>query len=147
MGSYIQVLALVVSGIVLVWFGYSLFLGPLSPFYPGLFFRKGWKKKENIMGEPGDPQVCPVCSIKLERGELVKSLAFPSITGGKDRLMYIRGCYSCLHSNLPRRCPICGINLGVNDYLISRMFERAANRSHVHVLGCNHCKKTGSLLK
>jgi len=145
MGSYIQILALVVCGIILLWFGYSIFFGSLSPFYPGGFFGKGWKKKENIKGEPGDPQVCPICSIKLERGELVKSLAFPSLTGGRDRLMYIRGCFSCLNNGLPRRCPVCGTGLGVKDYLISRMFERPNNRNHVHVLGCNHCRKIGKL--
>ena len=142
MGVYIQALALSITGMVLLWFGYTLFLGPLSPFYPGLF---SFQKRKKIMGEYGDPQVCPICSIKLNRGELVKSLAFPSITGGRDRLMYIRGCYSCLYENLPRRCPVCGDTLGVNDYLISRMFERTNTRNHVHVLGCNCCRKMGTL--
>ena len=144
MGIYIQTLALIVAGIILLWLGYSLFFGPLSPFFPGFF---SLKKKENIRGEPGDPQICPICSIKLERGDLVKSMAFPSLSGGRDRLMYIRGCYSCLNNNLPRNCPVCGTNLNTSDYLISRMFERPNNRSHVHILGCNHCKKTGSLIK
>ena len=147
MGEYIQVLVLVIAGIVLLWFGYSLFFGSLSPFYPGRFFWRNWKKKENIKGDVGDPQVCPVCSIKLERGELVKSVAFPSLTGGKDRLMYISGCFSCLNRNLPRQCPVCGSNLSVSDYLISRMFERSNRHNHVHVLGCNQCRRTGSLAR
>ena len=146
MGSYfiLQVLALTIAGMVLLWLGYILFMGPLSPFYPGSFLWR-WRKRQDIKGAPGDPQVCPVCSIRLEKGELVKSVAFPSITGGRDRLMYIRGCYSCLENDLPRRCPVCGVEMDVNDYLISRMFERTNTRNHVHVLGCNHCRKVGTL--
>jgi len=147
MGVFIQTLSLVIAGIVLLWFGYTIFFSPLSPFYPGFFPWSNWRKKETIRGEPGDPQVCPVCSIKMERGELVKSMAFPSLTGGRDRLMYIRGCFSCLQHNVPRRCPVCGADLDLNDFLISRMFERPGSRSHVHVLGCNHCKKVGNLTK
>jgi len=145
MGAYIQILALVVAAIILLWLGYSLFLGPLSPFHSGWLPWKNRKKNENNKGEPGDPQVCPLCSVKLYRGELVKSMAFPSITGGKDRLMYIRGCFSCLENNLPRKCPVCGNALNISDYLISRMFERPNNRNHVHVLGCNQCRKRGIL--
>ena len=87
MYMYLQILLLVIIGIILLWIGYTLFLSPISPFYPGWFPWKNWKKKENIRGEPGDPQVCPVCSIKMVRGELVKSVAFPSLSGGRDRLM------------------------------------------------------------
>ena len=147
MGDYIQILTLIVAGILLFWFGYSLFLGPWSPFYPGWFPWSKWGKKASDKGTPGDPQVCPICSMKLDRGELVKSLAFPSMSGGRDRLMYIRGCYTCLNTNIARRCPICGLELGFEDYLVCRMFERPNNRNHVHVLGCNHCKNMGTLAK
>jgi len=142
MGDYIQILALTVAGLILLWFGYQLFFGSLSSFFPAGHPWKKWGKKKNIKGEPGDPQVCPICSIKLDKGEMVKTLAFPSITGGRDRLMYIRGCYNCLKNNVPRKCPVCGENLSVNDFLISRMFERPNKHNHVHVIGCNHCRKT-----
>ena len=144
MGAFIQILALTISGIILLWFGYTLFLGQYSPFYSGLFSFSG-KKRE--MGEYGDPQVCPICSLKLEKGDLVKTLAFPSISGGRDRLMYIRGCFSCLYNDIPRRCPVCGASLNPSDYLISRMFERTTTRNHVHVSGCNHCKNMGTLIR
>jgi hypothetical protein len=147
MGDFIQILALIVAGILLFWFGYSLFLGSLSPFYPGRFPWTKWGKKASDRGEPGDPQVCPICSMKLDRGELVKSIAFPSLSGGRDRLMYIRGCYTCLNRNIPRRCPVCGLELGLDDYLVCRMFERLNNRSHVHVMGCNRCKNMGTLAR
>jgi len=141
MMDYLQILLLVITGIILLWIGYALFLSPISPFYPGWFPWKNWRKKENIRGEPGDPQVCPVCSLKMVRGELVKSVAFPSITGGRDRLMYIKGCFSCLSETVPRRCPVCGSSLTVDDFLVSRMFERPGRNNHVHVLGCNRCKR------
>jgi len=150
MGDFIQTLALIIAGVILLWIGFALFFGPKSPFYPGWFsFRKNKnkKKKKNQKGEPGDPQVCPVCSMKLDRGDLVKSLAFPSLSGGKDRLMYIRGCFYCLKKNVPRRCPICGLELSLEDYLVTRMFERPNNRNHVHVLGCNRCKNMGTLIR
>jgi hypothetical protein len=130
--------------ILLLWFGYSLFFGPFSPL-SGLFFSLGKKKIEK--GEVGDPQVCPICSMRLVRGELVKTVAFPSITGGADRLMYIRGCYSCLNDNLPRQCPVCGTSMSTSDFLVSRMFERPNQKNHVHVVGCNHCKRRGTLLR
>ncbi|MDR1869184.1 MAG: DUF3185 family protein [Treponema sp.] len=144
---FVQTFSLIVAGIILLWFGYTIFFSPLSPFYPGWFPWRDWRKKKNVMGAPGDPQVCPVCSMKLDRGELVKSVAFPSLTGGRDRLMYIRGCFSCLERAVPRRCPVCGTDMDINDYLICRMFERPGGRNHVHVLGCNHCKKTGNLAR
>jgi RNA polymerase subunit RPABC4/transcription elongation factor Spt4 len=144
----LQVFGLTVSGIILLVFGYSLFFGASSPFadkFHGFFSRK--HKDKFVKGTPGDPQTCPVCSIKMIKGDLVKSQAFPSITGGKDRLIYIRGCYSCLENNLPRACPVCGSSLTLQDYLVARMFERSRSRNHVHVLGCNHCKRTGSMIK
>ena len=147
MGSYLQVLALVVFGIILLWFGYSLFFGRLSFIFSKKSSSKKRGKKDDYKGNPGDPQVCPVCSIKLERGDQVKTIAFPSLSGSIDRMMYIRGCISCLENNVPRRCPICRIDLSLSDYLIARMFERPNNRSHVHVLGCNHCKKVGDKAK
>jgi hypothetical protein len=144
MGTYVQILAFVIVGIALLWFGYTIFLGPSSPFYPGLF---PWRKKKlsDIKGKAGEPQVCPICSVRLDKGEQVKTVAFPSASGGIDRLMYIKGCHSCLNSNIPRRCPVCGSVLSLEDYLVARMFERSKRKNHIHVLGCNHCKKVGNV--
>jgi len=144
MYMYVQILALVIVGIILLWIGFTLFLGPIPLFFPGMFSFENWKKKKDARGEPGDPQICPVCSIRMRRGERVKSVAFPSLTGGRDRLMYIKGCFSCLIEKVPRRCPVCRSRLSTEDFLVSRMFERVGRNNHVHVLGCNRCKKTGS---
>jgi hypothetical protein len=153
MGTFIQILALIIAGIILLWVGYTIFLSPLSPFYKKRILQKNSKK--NAQGTPGEPQVCPVCLTKLYKGELVKSVAFPSISGGRDRLMHIRGCVTCLKteeeqigqniqsSKILRKCPICKSNLSMDDFLISRMFERVGRNNHVHVLGCNTCRPVG----
>jgi len=139
MGSYLQVLAIVIIGIALLCFGYSLFARQFAGIRFGWQGRTGRKKPKS--GRPGEPQVCPVCSAILNKGELVSSRTYPSLTGGKDRLMHIRGCYYCLNGNSTRRCPVCGDYLRPDDYLVARLFERTQRRNHVHVLGCSRCKK------
>ncbi len=135
MGSYIQSLILVIIGMLLLWFGYSLFshLARQSSF-------SGRRKKKKTAEEsfPGAPRTCPVCSARLERGERVQSSAFPSM-GGADRLMHISGCPYCLAESRVRSCPVCGNLLKPEEVLIARMFEKPG-RSHVHVLGCSKCR-------
>jgi hypothetical protein len=145
MGSYLQILAFVIIGIILLRFGYSLIFGRWAALFGGGNAYSRRHKLHKVALAPGDPQACPICSAKLERGELVKTLAFPSITGGKDRLMHIRGCLHCIDGDLGRFCPVCGIPLSINDILIARIFERPERRPHVHVLGCNHCRRHGTL--
>ena len=142
MGSYLQILAIVTIGIVLLCFGFSLFAKQFALLRLSWWQSKTEHKKHRKTGNPGEPQVCPVCSARLNKGELVSSLAYPSLTGGRDRLMHIRGCYYCLNGNSIRRCPVCGANLRSDEYLIARLFERPhQHRSHVHVMGCSRCKK------
>jgi hypothetical protein len=142
MENFVQVLAFAVIGTVLLWFGYTLFIGA------GIRIPAGggpkWRRRRKAPGEscPGAPQTCPVCSAKLAPGELVKSSVFPSLTGGQDRLMHIRGCVYCLNGERQRVCPVCGARLGAKDILVARMFERP-RRAHVHVLGCSRCRKVG----
>jgi hypothetical protein len=138
MGSFFQVLLFVVIGIALLWFGYTLFFEPLGMIHFG--FRRAPKKGKQPRGTgiPGAPQTCPVCSARLGKGELVKSMAYPSFTGA-DRLMHIKGCAYCLEGDRPRVCPVCGARLRDDEILIARIFERP-HRSHVHVLGCSRCR-------
>jgi hypothetical protein len=144
MGSYIQILIFVTIGVVLLWFGYSFLIGRLT-----VFLGSGSKRRHSGKGGgsavPGDPQICPVCSARLNKGELVKSMAFPSLSGGRDRFMHIRGCVYCLEGDRPRSCPVCGASLRDNEILVARMFQRSSRRSHVHVLGCSRCRKVGKL--
>ena len=144
MRDYIQILALVITGVVLLSFGYSL----LSRQWAG--FRLDWKyrprrRKEKGTSYPGDPQVCPICCSKLKKGDLVRTIAFPSITGGRDRMMYIRGCVYCLTGRMGRSCPVCGANLNEGEILVARMFERHNRRPHVHVQGCSRCRRMGRI--
>ena len=141
MGQFFQVLVFLVIGVVLLWFGYTLFFTVGIPAWGGLAFRKRRNSfKPRGTGMPGDPQTCPVCSAKLIEGELVSSAAFPSLNGGKDRFMHIRGCVYCLHGDRDRVCPVCGLVLRDEEILISRLFERPGRRAHVHVLGCTKCR-------
>jgi len=126
----------VTLAVALLWFGYTLLLG-LGKKAPD-----GQKRRRSRgLNFPGDPQTCPVCSTKLKDGEVVKSLAFPSLTGGKDRFMHIKGCLYCLNEEVERVCPVCNHVLFESEVLICRLFERP-HRSHVHVLGCTYCKKS-----
>jgi hypothetical protein len=133
MGSYVQSLILVMMGILLLWFGYSLFSNLRGQVSFG-----GKRKKNAEESVPGAPRTCPVCSIRLERGERVKSSAFPSM-GGADRLMHINGCPYCLEGSRVRSCPVCGVTLDFQEVLIARIFDKPG-RSHVHVLGCTCCR-------
>ena len=127
-------------GIILLGIGFYLFIGPMSPIYPYLPWSKN-KGNSSMKGRPGDPQTCPVCSIKMLRGELVKTVAFATGVRSSDRIVYIKGCYSCLKGNVPRKCPICYAKMTIDDYLVSRMFDRLDRRNHIHILGCNRCRK------
>ena len=118
-----------------------MFFGPMSPVYPYLPWSKTKKVGLSDKGRPGDPMICPVCSIRMLRGELVKTIAFATGVRSKDRLVHIKGCRSCLENNVPRRCPICRHKMTTRDYLVSRMFDRPERKNHIHVLGCNYCKK------
>jgi hypothetical protein len=82
--------------------------------------------------------------MKLLKGEQVKTVVFPSAAGGIDQLMYMKGCHSCLENGVPRRCPVCKKKLSLEDFLVARMFERARRKNHIHVLGCNHCRKVSA---
>lgn len=142
MGQYLEALLLVIAAVVLLWFGYTLFFGRKgrsSSQNPGFFWTRR-KKRPRGEGLPGAPQTCPVCCAKLVEGELVKSRAFPSLNGGNDRLMHIRGCLYCLKGERKRNCPVCGISLTEEEFLVARMFERP-RRPHVHILGCSRCRR------
>jgi len=139
MKQFFEVLIFVFVAVGLLWFGYTLFFQVGIPAWGGLSRRrKGLKPRAESY--PGAPQTCPVCSAKLNEGELVSSSAFPSMNGGKDRFMHIRGCIYCLRGDRDRVCPVCGLVLKESEILISRLFERRGRRPHVHVIGCSRCK-------
>jgi hypothetical protein len=140
--GFLQILALTIIGAALFWFGFNLFIGQWANIRS-----KHFQLKQLMKGSasPDDPQACPICSSKLNKGDLVKTLAFPSITGGKDRLMHIRGCIYCVNGGLERECPVCGASLSITDILVARIFERPQRKPHVHITGCNKCRRTGRI--
>ena len=148
MKQFFDVLIFLVIGVILIWFGYTLFFEMGIPVFGGAGRgrrRKNLKPRGTSM--PGDPQTCPVCSAKLDEGQLVKSAAYPSLNGGRDRFMHIKGCVYCLRGDRDRVCPVCGIILQGEEILVSRLFERKGRRSHVHVLGCSRCRGPRSMRK
>jgi predicted nucleic acid-binding Zn ribbon protein len=138
----IQILFFVFTGIILLWFGYTLFFAFPQGFSLPIFGRRRHRgsrgNRSPVENRPGAPRTCPVCSTLLEKGERVKSEAFPTL-GGPDRLMHISGCFYCLEGDQRRNCPVCGAGLRKDEFLIARLFEKPS-RSHVHVLGCTRCK-------
>jgi len=140
--GFLQILVFTIIGAALLWFGFNLFVGQWAKIRSK---HDQFRQLSNGSGSIGDPQVCPICSSKLQKGDLVKTSAFPSITGGKDRLMHIRGCIYCVNGNMKRECPICGTSLSISDVLVARIFERPQRKPHVHVTGCNKCRRTGKI--
>ncbi len=142
MDGIIQLFVLTTVGVLLLWFGYTLFFGFPHTTAAGSVRGKGSSASTPGFreGVAGMPRTCPVCSARLEMGERVKSSAFPSM-GANDRLMHILGCPFCMDATKPRprRCPVCDTVLAQDEYLIARLFDRPG-RSHVHVLGCGRCR-------
>jgi len=138
LGTLLQALVFTLIGVILLYFGFTLFFAVPGGLPMPAFRRKKASPKPKSFGVPGDPRTCPVCSAKLENGERVKSSAFPSL-GGYDRLMHISGCYYCLEGDRRRVCPVCHTVLRQEEFLVARLFEKPG-RSHVHVLGCTRCK-------
>jgi hypothetical protein len=136
----IQILLFTFAGLTLLWFGYMLFFAiPGGTAFP-VFCRKH-RRKPGGEGFPGAPRTCPVCCAKLEKGERVKSAAFPSFNG-EERLMHISGCIYCIKGDRRRVCPVCNAVLRNDEYLVARFYEKKKpQRAHVHVLGCSRCKE------
>ena len=137
MGTMLQALVFILIGVILLYFGFTLFFAVPGGFSMPVFKRKRGSKPRSE-GVPGAPRTCPVCCAKLEKGERVKSSAFPSL-GGHDRMMHISGCCYCLQGGRRRVCPVCNTVLREEEFLIARLFEKPV-RSHVHVIGCTRCK-------
>jgi hypothetical protein len=160
MNTIVPWLIFTLIGVILVWVGYSIFFhlwesqhgyalngsgrdvhGP-----DGGFIRTHRQEGALIKsGNPGDARVCPVCAAKLMPGERVQSSAFPGLPG-QGRMMHIFGCVYCLNGGRERKCPVCGDVIDVEEILVARMFEQPG-RSHVHVLGCSHCREVLATVK
>ena len=143
MEHYIQILLIIIIALVLFWFGFSLRFE--KGFLWGGFTssKKRQSPQPRVISLSGATKTCPVCGTQLAEGETIKSTAFPSLNGGKDRVMHIKGCTYCLKGEGERICPVCGETLKVEEILVCRIYEKrpgsGKKRSHVHVLGCTRC--------
>jgi len=147
MRQLLEILIFIPIGILLIWFGYTLFFTIGIPAL-GEFGRKGFRRKAALdESAAGNHKTCPVCSSRLRRGEQVSSEAFPAVKGSKERFMHIKGCVHCLQGDCERVCPVCGIFLKDDEILIARLYDRPGRRSHVLVIGCTKCKGPGSQRK
>ena len=144
-----EIIVIVTVGIILVFLFYFLVY---SIRLPSFGRRKKPEKTGPEEGRAGDPQTCPVCSAKLNEGQLVSSAAFPAAKGSNDRLMHIRGCTHCIFGDRERQCPVCLSSITTKEHLVSRLFDRlpagpigrtmgiSSGRSHVHIVGCSICR-------
>ncbi|MDR1862424.1 MAG: hypothetical protein LBQ67_00735, partial [Treponema sp.] len=132
MDSLLQLFGFILVGLILLWFGFTLFFrigkkgdndgrGHSSG---GRLYKQGTNAPRE--GGAGSPRSCPVCGILLEHGELVKSSAFPDPGNGRGRLMHIAGCVYCLEGSrsAKRKCPVCGAPLSTEEILFARMFDK-----------------------
>jgi hypothetical protein len=147
MFTLVQIVFFTLAGILLLLFAYTLFFAvPGASVFPVLRGRRRSLLPDieagAIPSQAGGPvRFCPVCNGALENGERVRSAAFPSRAGERDRLMHIAGCGYCLAGQRARVCPVCKAELNVDEILVARLFDKPG-RSHVHVIGCSRCKKT-----
>lgn len=88
------------------------------------------------------PRYCPLCGCTMAKGEQVKSVVYPGSPGTPDKITEIYGCPHCFPggSEWVRKCPVCKKELGQQDFVLARMFDRKP-KIHVHVLGCTICYK------
>jgi hypothetical protein len=175
MGSYLQLLILILIGLFLLWFGFTMYIRHhkkknLDNGDPSIKSDKAETPPENATNSGGGASygaagsgaapsdtpkpkplykgtassdglmICPICLFRMDNGEMIKSRAFPPMSGEKDRLMHIHGCVYCMDGKRERLCPVCGKTISVKDFLVARMFDRSHRRSHVHVLGCTQCR-------
>ena len=155
MDSNLKLLLYIITGLLFIWSGYKM--------YFRFFKKESVNKNVDLELEPpsdkpvpagakptpkpqkksssGGLMICPVCSSQMDNGDMVKTIAFPSLVPyDKNKTMHILGCYYCMDGRRDRYCPVCGKAIGLTDFLIARMFDRTNGHSHVHVLGCTLCR-------
>lgn len=145
-GLFKPILIIANSGNKMVWFiiilsiSFSLLLYGLK--YAGRNSKK--TQRQSIGGGNSEPGYCPLCGVKLMKGEQLKSALFPEVTGSSHRICHIFGCPSCYprgEFSEERRCPVCKKKVPADGYLIGRMFFREGGAKHVHIVGCTECHK------
>jgi len=68
--GFLQILAFTIIGAVLLWFGFNLFVGQ----WARIRSKHDQLKRLRGAGSVDDPQACPICSSRLNKGDLVREL-------------------------------------------------------------------------
>ena len=100
-------------------------------------------KKEPPKVKAANPIKCPVCGSELFVGENIISKVYRPMNV-PDQLMSVMGCPHCYPKCEPgvrRFCPVCHQQLGQDEVLTARLFNKAVGKKHVHVVGCSRCHK------
>ena len=86
---------------------------------------------------------CPLCNTPLAKNEDMFSRIYRPMNT-PDQRMTVHGCPHCYPSceaGVKRICPVCGKQVGIDGYLIARLFNRSEGKKHVMITGCTECYK------
>lgn len=89
------------------------------------------------------PVKCPLCNSSLFIGENLISKVYRPMKV-PDQLMTISGCPHCFprcEPGVKRICPVCHKEVGQNENLTARLFNKSVGKKHVHVIGCSNCHR------
>ncbi|MCQ2591174.1 MAG: hypothetical protein MJ188_00190 [Treponema sp.] len=95
------------------------------------------KQKDHI------PVKCPLCCTELFVGEQLISKVYRPMEV-PDQLMTISGCPHCFPKCEPgvrRLCPVCHKEIGQDQTLTARLFNKSVGKKHVHIVGCSNCHR------
>lgn len=87
------------------------------------------------------PVKCPLCDTNLFVGENIISKVYRPMNV-PDQLCTISGCPHCFPKCEPgvkRICPVCHKEVGLNQALTARLFNKNVGKKHVHIIGCSNC--------
>ena len=118
----------------------------------GILIYLNRKKQARLLAEKKQKSLqqvkCPVCQSGLFKGENIISKVYRP-RNVPDQLCTISGCPHCYPGTEPgvrRSCPVCHANLAADEALTARLFNKSVSKSHVHILGCPHCRKNSQTI-
>ena len=118
----------------------------------GILIYLNRKKQARLLAEKKQKSLqqvkCPVCQSGLFKGENIISKVYRP-RNVPDQLCTISGCPHCYPGTEPgvrRTCPVCHANLAADEALTARLFNKSVSKSHVHILGCPHCRKNSQTI-
>lgn len=101
------------------------------------------QKEKKLKNRNLKPVKCPVCNSSLYVGENLISKVFRPMKV-PDQLMVISGCPHCFprcEPGVKRTCPVCHKEVGPDENLTARLFNKSVGKKHVHIIGCSKCHR------